>query len=235
VDGRPSEAGADGRPSEAGAGGGIGRARRMILIVAHVAVIRTLYRSLRCRGWCIVARGTKLKISRTARIELTPGSRLYLGFGLASFTGSPCYIRLDPGARLSVEGTVQLLRATRIYVAGDARLDIGDGTYLNDSATVVCTGQTRIGRRCAISLNTAILDGNIHELKINGRSRPRVQDIAVGDDVWIGLGATLLPGVKVGDRAVIGAGSVVTSDVPSQAVAAGNPARVIAHDVEWAL
>jgi acetyltransferase-like isoleucine patch superfamily enzyme len=209
--------------------------RRMFLLAVHVSVVRTLYRSARHRGWCIVARGTKLKISSRARIELAPGSRLYLGFGLASFTGSPCYVRLGPGARLAVEGTVQLLRATRIYVAQDARLDIGDGTYLNDSATVVCTGQTRIGRRCAISLNTAILDGNIHELKINGRSRPRVQDIAVGDDVWIGLGATLLPGVKVGDRAVIGAGSVVTSDVPSQAVAAGNPARVIAHDVEWAL
>src|ERR1700761_521444 len=97
VDGRPSEAGADGRPSEAGAGGGIGRARRMILIVAHVAVIRTLYRSLRCRGWCIVARGTKLKISRRARIELTPGSRLYLGFGLTSFTGRRGFLPRGPG------------------------------------------------------------------------------------------------------------------------------------------
>jgi acetyltransferase-like isoleucine patch superfamily enzyme len=221
-----------------GAGGGngeISRARKLVLIGAHVSVVRTLYRSLRHRGLCVVARGTRLKISRRARIDLAPGSRLYLGFGLASFTGSPCFVRLEAGARLSVEGTVQLLRATRVYVAPDARLEIGDGSYFNDSATVICTGHTRIGRRCAASLNTAILDGNIHELKINGRSRPRFQDITLGDDVWIGMGATIMPGVKVGDGAVIGAGSVVTSDVPSQAVAAGNPARVIAHDVEWAL
>ena len=230
-----SEAGADGRLSEPGAGGGSGRARRMILIVAHVAVIRTLYRSLRCRGWCIVARGTKLKISRTARIELTPGSRLYLGFGLASFTGSPCFVRLDPGARLSVDGTVQLMRSSRVYVARDAHLEIGGGCYFNDSATVICVGQTRIGRRCAISLNTSILDGNIHQLTLHGQPRPRSQSVTVGDDVWIGLGATLMPGVKVGDQAIIGAGSVVTSDVPGNAVVAGNPARVIAHDAEWAL
>ena len=53
--------------------------------------------------------------------------------------------------------------------------------------------------------------------------------------MWIGRGATILPGVKVGDRAIIGAGSVVTSDVPSHAVVAGNPARVIARDAEWSL
>src|ERR1700753_3417370 len=108
----------------------------MVLIAAHVAVIRTLYRSLRCRGWCIVARGTKLKISRSARIELTPGSRLYLGFGLASFTGSPCFVRLDPGARLAVDGTVQLMRSARVYVARYARLEIGGGGHYEDYAPV---------------------------------------------------------------------------------------------------
>jgi acetyltransferase-like isoleucine patch superfamily enzyme len=226
------EVGADGA---SGAAAGVGQIRKILLIAAHMSVARTLYRCVRHRGLCIVARGAKLKISARAHVELAPGSRLYLGFGLSSFTGSPCFLRLEPGAQLSVEGTVQLLRATRVYVAREARLDVGHGTYLNDSATVVCTGHTRIGRRCAISLNTAILDGNIHELTINGRPRSRVQGITVGDDVWIGLGATIMPGVKVGDRAIIGAGSVVTSDVPSQAVVAGNPARVIAHDAEWVL
>ena len=221
--------------SEAGAGGGTGRVRRVILIAAHVAVVRTVYWSVRHRGRCIVARGAKLKVSSRARIEFAPGARLYVGFGLASFTGSACYVRLDPGARLAIDGTVQLMRSARVYVAREARLDIGGGCYFNDSATVICVGHTRIGQRCAVSLNTAILDGNIHQLVLNGAARPRVQSVTVGDDVWIGLGATIMPGVKVGDRAIIGAGSVVTSDVPSHAVVAGNPARVIARDAEWSL
>jgi maltose O-acetyltransferase len=53
--------------------------------------------------------------------------------------------------------------------------------------------------------------------------------------VWIGTGAIILPGVTIGDGAVVGAGSVVTSDVKSGTVVAGNPARVIAEDVSWRL
>jgi maltose O-acetyltransferase len=51
--------------------------------------------------------------------------------------------------------------------------------------------------------------------------------IEIGSDCWIGGGAIILPGVKIGDRTVIGAGSVVTRDVPGGVVAAGNPCRVI--------
>ena len=54
-------------------------------------------------------------------------------------------------------------------------------------------------------------------------------DLVIGNDVWIGNGATLLPGVTVGNGAVIAANSVVTRDVPAYAVAGGNPARVIRH------
>lgn len=58
---------------------------------------------------------------------------------------------------------------------------------------------------------------------------PNKGDLQIGDDVWIGFGATLLPGVKVGDGAVIAARSVVASDVPPYAVVAGNPARVVRY------
>jgi len=93
-----------------------GRVQRMVLIAAHVAVIRTLYRSLRCRGWCIVARGTKLKISSRARIELAPGSRLYLGFGLASFTGSP----ISSSASRRVASIVSPARACPVTATSSA-------------------------------------------------------------------------------------------------------------------
>ena len=53
------------------------------------------------------------------------------------------------------------------------------------------------------------------------------KDITIGDGVWIGAGVIVLPGVKIGDRSVIGAGAVVTRDIPSESIAVGVPARVI--------
>ena len=62
-------------------------------------------------------------------------------------------------------------------------------------------------------------------------------DVFIGSNVWIGAGAILLPGVRIGDNSVIGAGSVVTKDIPENVVAVGNPCRVLRpineHDAEF--
>ena len=71
-----------------------------------------------------------------------------------------------------------------------------------------------------------MIDNAYHDLddhSITPPSRP----IIVGDNVWIGTRAIILPGVTIGDGAVIGAGAVVTKDVPARSVAAGNPARIL--------
>jgi maltose O-acetyltransferase len=59
------------------------------------------------------------------------------------------------------------------------------------------------------------------------RSREFGKPVEIGSDVWVGGGAIILPGVKIGSRSVIGAGSVVTRDIPDSVFAAGNPCRVI--------
>ena len=56
--------------------------------------------------------------------------------------------------------------------------------------------------------------------------------VSIGSDVWVGGGAMILPGVTIGDKTVIGAGSVVTKDIPSGVVAAGNPCRIIREIIE---
>lgn len=60
-----------------------------------------------------------------------------------------------------------------------------------------------------------------------GRRATVSRPIVLGNNVWIGAGAIVLPGVTVGDNSIIGAGAVVTRDVPANAVAVGNPARVV--------
>src|SRR5215468_2030413 len=85
---------------------------------------------------------------------------------------------------------------------------------------VVIHSRTVIGDNCEIS----------HHVTIGGRGGfPEVP--VIGNDVFIGAGATILGPIKVGDGAIIGANAVVLSDVPPHAVAAGNPARIIKHNV----
>ena len=67
---------------------------------------------------------------------------------------------------------------------------------------------------------------------VRRRAQEFGKPVAIGSDVWVGAGAIILPGVTIGDRAVIGAGSVVTRDVPAEVFAAGNPCRVIREITE---
>ena len=203
----------------------------VVRVLLRVSIVRTLYWSLRAQGWCVLSRGTRLKVGPGSRMHIPRGSFLFLGF--AHYTPTPCSIHLGKNAHLSVQGTVQILRGVRVFVNDSARLEIGTRTYINDCSTVTCFDHMTIGSGCSISWNTNIMDGNIHELVIAGRPRPRSAPVAIGDRVWIGSGATVLAGTKIGDNSIIAAGSVVTADVPSGVVVGGNPARIIADDATW--
>ncbi len=125
------------------------------------------------------------------------------------------------------------MRGTKVMVSEGAHFEMGDHSYIHCNSTVTCFEHISIGRDCAISWNVNILDGNGHELTIEGVPRPSPVPVAIGDNVWIGTGALVLPGVTIGSGAVVGAGSVVTKDVPNRAVVAGSPARVIGKNADW--
>lgn len=107
-------------------------------------------------------------------------------------------------------------------------ITVGSGFYCNFNCVILDVAPVTIGDRVllgpAVQIYTAThpLDAAARAGGLEGGSPVRI-----GDDVWIGGGAIVLPGVTIGDRAVIGAGSVVTKDLPADVVAAGNPARVI--------
>lgn len=118
----------------------------------------------------------------------------------------------------------------RTLCAG-ATIEIGDDSGL--SATTICAARAvKIGRRCLIGADVVIMDTDFHPLspvgrRYSGMTNARVSPVEIEDDVFIGTRAIVLPGVRVGKGAVIGAGAVVTRDVPANAICAGNPARVI--------
>lgn len=200
--------------------------------VRNVSLIRSARLSLRYGGRCIVGRGSRVRIERGARIEFDPGSRLVIGED--RLAPVPCRVILGRNARFSVRGQVELMRGTKVVVNESAQFEMGDHSYIHCNSTVTCFEHISIGKDCAISWNTNILDGNSHDLTVEGVDRPWSAPVAIADNVWIGTGALVLSGVTIGSGAVVGAGSVVTKDVQDRTVVAGNPAKVIGKNADWA-
>jgi acetyltransferase-like isoleucine patch superfamily enzyme len=113
-------------------------------------------------------------------------------------------------------------------LAPGARLVLGDNAGL--SATVLCAGLSiEIGGGTLIGAGTMIIDNDFHVYSAQGwRSEMQAgaRPVKIGREVFIGARAIILKGVTIGDRAVIGAGAVVTRDVPADHLAAGNPAAI---------
>lgn len=106
-------------------------------------------------------------------------------------------------------------------------IEVGEGVFLNCNCVLLDVCRIRIGSFTLIGPAVQIYTP-LHPLDAGLRRRQEYgRPVDIGSDVWIGGGAIILPGVRIGDRAVIGAGSVVTRDVPDDVFAAGNPCRVI--------
>jgi maltose O-acetyltransferase len=107
-------------------------------------------------------------------------------------------------------------------------IKLGDKVYFNFNCVVLDVAEVRIGDRTMFGPLVQIYTAT-HPLEAAARSSGRElgKAINIGSDVWIGGGAIVCPGVTIGDRTVVGAGSVVTRDLPSDVFAAGNPCRVI--------
>ena len=107
-------------------------------------------------------------------------------------------------------------------------ITVGDHFYANSGCTIIDVAPVTIGSHVMLGPNVQIITAGhpVHHAVRNAAyeyGRP----ITIGDNVWIGAGAILLPGVTIGSGAVIGAGSVVTKDIPGNVVAVGNPCRVL--------
>lgn len=125
-----------------------------------------------------------------------------------------------------------------------AVVEIGAGSTLV-GASFWCAERIRVGERVILSYNVIIADSDFHPrdpilrrqdaIAISPTGDPSrrpplaTHPVIIGDDVWVGPGAIILKGTHIGDRARIGAGAVVTGDVPPGTMVAGNPARIVAE------
>lgn len=112
-----------------------------------------------------------------------------------------------------------------------ARITIGDNCRIVGGCLHAWSSIT-VGNNCLIAGNTQIMDSNAHKTsmldpdnRINTKDEPR--PIVIEDNVWVGANCFILKGVRIGKGSVVGAGSVVSEDVPPNSIVLGNPARVI--------
>lgn len=122
-------------------------------------------------------------------------------------------------------------------------IDIGRHCFIGENTNIWSASAIKIGDRVLISHDVNIHDTNSHSisadrrhqhfLEIFGAGHPKelpdvpTKPITIGDDAWIGFGATILKGVTIGQGAVVGARTLVTKDVPPYSIVVGNPARIV--------
>uniref|UniRef100_K3X0T4 Maltose/galactoside acetyltransferase domain-containing protein n=1 Tax=Globisporangium ultimum (strain ATCC 200006 / CBS 805.95 / DAOM BR144) TaxID=431595 RepID=K3X0T4_GLOUD len=109
-----------------------------------------------------------------------------------------------------------------------SNIHLGDGVFMNFNCVLLDVCEIRIGARTLLGPGVQIYTAT-HPLDVETRRSGLEygKPITIGDDVWIGGGAIICPGVTIGNGSVIGAGAVVTKDVPPMCVYAGNPAKLI--------
>lgn len=121
---------------------------------------------------------------------------------------------------------------------GGHHVHLGSNIYCNFNLTLVDDSHIYIGDNCMIAPNVTIATaGHPIDPDLREKGYQYNMPVHIGRNCWIGAGVQIMPGVTIGDNTVIGAGSVVTKDIPSGVVAVGNPCRVMrevgAHDKEF--
>lgn len=107
--------------------------------------------------------------------------------------------------------------------AEDAVLQIGNKVGVS-GCIIACFKSISIGNNVRIGGNCVILDGDFHT---DDYRSGKCKEIVIDDNVWLGMDSKILKGVHIGQNSVIGAGSIVTKDIPANVIAAGNPCKVI--------
>jgi len=175
----------------------------------------------------------RYKIRRNPRINVA---------GVLAIRGNPI-VDIRKGANLWLGGNVMLNSKNRGYhlnmsspvkLMADKKgaiISIGENTRIN-GACIHAINKISIGDNCLIAANCQIIDSNGHESSFdNVKNRLNTSDngkaIIIEDNVWLGANSFIMPGVTIGEGAIIGASSVVTKDIPPMCLAAGNPAKVI--------
>ena len=211
------------------------RGVRLQMKLRDIHYMRTVYYNLFSRK-ITKSKNKKIILSKNSLLSLNTNSSivlkgsLYLGDDSIKGSKRETSIRLDKNAILEVRDGFSVYYGGDIIVFHDAKLFLGSG-FFNSNVKIRCTESITIGNNVAISHDVTIMDSDAHEITTD--NYVKTKPISIGDNVWIGTRATILKGVHIGNGAIIGAGAVVSKDVPPNCIVAGVPAKIIKENVSW--
>lgn len=145
------------------------------------------------------------------------------------FLGTGLELQISPRGRIEFGPFVWLGHGTKVR-CHEGVVEIGAKTVLGQECTISAYSRVRIGEQCVIADRAMFIDFDHGVVEVERPIRAQgiyTRDVVIGSNVWIGYGACVLRGVSVGDNAIVGTNSVVTRDVPANAVVAGVPARIV--------
>lgn len=137
--------------------------------------------------------------------------------------------RVEIGSRCVLQGRANLLGDGAILVIGEGTTMVDGSLQLHEA------GEIRIGEDCMISSQVYVSLSDMHPIydRSSGARINPAASISIGDHVWVGLRGMVLKGARIGDGAVVAAGALVSGAVPSHAIVAGVPAKLVRENIAW--
>lgn len=220
------------------------------LIIIHPALMNNIYEGKKILShksniseFAIVEDDADITVDSTSTLEIAP--YVYIGKGTKIHVTNYSHISIDMYTKVSTRGL--LYADSHSSIGLSKMIIIGESAHLegNDSAEIKIGENTTTGRNLFMTCaDSKIIIGKDNMLsvqvkfasgahKLYGSNKKNRENIITKDHVWIGMGASLLPGTDVGKNSVIGADSVVNCNVPSNVTCGGNPVKIINKEISW--
>ena len=204
-----------------------------LLFVRPVA----LYRLIRDNGILkvlrqqpVIAAGPSTYLDLKGKVTLK--GKLILACVRAGLRHAGTSLFVHPEGELVVNGETELHRGADVEVLRGGKLIFEGGSRFNTGATISCATLIRVGKGVMAGPNVTIRD-NSGGHWVNMPSYKNAKPVEIGEHAWLCEGCTIMPGVKIGSGAIVGARAVVFGNVPANTMVIGNPAEVVCEDVQW--
>jgi acetyltransferase-like isoleucine patch superfamily enzyme/coenzyme F420-reducing hydrogenase beta subunit len=170
----------------------------------------------------------RIQLSKSAKLVFR--SRFTMGVKQVDSSRLETRLLIEPNGQMEVNGDFQVFAGSYIRIVENGYLVL-EGGFINEGVEITCASKITIGKDCTIARDVVIRDYDGHTIELPDFNI--AEEIVIGEHVWIGNRAIVLKGVTIGDGAIIAAGSIVTTDVPSHCIVAGVPARVVKENINW--
>lgn len=218
---------------------GIKSAKFIKSILEHTGLNpKSIYRLFHYNTLCNIRKGNILLISPYVRMDVDEGAQIIVNgivrLGTRRCKSSKLESRLiiERGAKLEFNGSVNIFYGFDIELFNGSNLVFNGSNGSNIGLTIICSEKIFIGENTEIGRNVTIRDNNGGHY-INRQGYKNTNPIYIGNKVWLCESCTIMPGVKIGDGSIIGAGSFVVRKVPAHSLVAGHPAEVVDEDILW--